>query len=79
MNGYTLTMGIVLKKWREERGLSLSYIAEKQNMKELLLERLERGEEVESYVLLNYLDEICRIDSNFDVIREWRKELGFGR
>lgn len=77
MNGYTFAMGIVLKEWRERKGLTLSYIAERQNMKECLLARLERGEEVDTVVLLNYMDEVHRIEPEFDILRVWRQELGF--
>lgn len=77
MNGFTFAMGTVLKEWREKKGLTLSYIAERQNMKECLLARLERGEEVETFVLLNYMDEAHRTDPEFDILRVWRQELGF--
>lgn len=79
MNGYTFAMGAVLKKWREQNGFTLSYIAEKQNTKEFQLLRLERGEEVETVILLNYIDEVHRIDPGFDILKVWRQELGFER
>lgn len=79
MYGYTLAIGTVLKEWREKKGFALSYIAEKQNTKECLLARLERGEEVDTFVLLNYIDEVYRIDPEFDVFRIWRQELGFDK
>lgn len=77
MNGYTFAMGTVLKNWREQKNLTLSYIAERQNIKESQLLRLERGEEVESFILLDYMDEVHRIDPEFDVLKAWRQELGF--
>lgn len=79
MNGFTFTMGEVLRDWREKNGISLRLIAEKQNMEEKLLTRLERGEEVDCYVLLNYIDEVRRMTPDFDVVHEWRKGLGFER
>lgn len=77
MNGYTFAMGTVLKNWRERKGFALSYIAERQNMKESLFFRLECGEEVETVVLLDYIDEVHRLDPEFDILRAWREELGF--
>lgn len=77
MNGYTFAMGTVLKNWREQKGFALSYIAERQNMKESLFLRLERGEEVETIILLDYMDEVHRLDPEFDILKAWRQELGF--
>ena len=77
MNGYTFAMGTALRKWREQKSLTLSNIAERQNLKEFQLLRLERGEEVETVILLDYMDEVHRIDPEFDILKAWRQELGF--
>lgn len=76
-HSYTANMGEILKRWREEKGLSLYRIAKLQNMRIDTLQRIEAGEEVTTGALLQYLDEVIRQDPGFDVMGVWRKSMGF--
>lgn len=76
-HSYTANMGETLKRWREEKGLSLYRIAKLQNMRIDTLQRIEAGEEVTTGAFLQYLDEVARQDPAFDIIGAWRKSMGF--
>lgn len=74
---YSVNMGETLKKWREEKGLSLYRIAKMQNMRIDTLQRIENGEEVTTGSLLQYIEEVRKQDPEFDIIKAWYQSMGF--
>ena len=79
MENNLIAMAAMLKRWRVRCDLSVYRIAKELNMDAHTLARIEKGEEVNSSALLNYISFIRRADPDWNIIEEWEKMKGFIR
>lgn len=78
MDSNLMSLGEVLKAWRENKGFSLYSIAKFEGgMRVEPLMRIERGENVNSDNLMKYLDFVRCHDKDFNVIDETWKNCGY--
>ena len=77
MDNNLIAMAAMLKRWRVRCNLSVYRIAKELNMDAHTIARMEKGEEVNSSALLNYITFIRQADPEWDIIGEWEKMKEF--